>query len=163
MNLFKKAAALVTGFSLPTAMAFSLTSPDFKEQGSIPDVFTCHGEDRIPTLHWNGAPEGTKSFVLTVLDPDAPMGTWIHWVLYNIPSSVSQLSQDNVQGLGGLNSWNKTNYGGPCPPGGIHHYIFTLYALDTTLDLSPEPTLKTVMNAMNSHILGTAKLTGLYP
>ncbi len=100
--------------------------------------------------------------MLTVLDPDAPMGTWIHWVLYNIPSTTSQLSQDKVSGSGALNSWNKTNYGGPCPPSGTHHYIFTLYALDTMLDIPADPSLKLVMNAIDSHILATAKLTGLY-
>jgi Raf kinase inhibitor-like YbhB/YbcL family protein len=162
MNIFKKVLSLITGMYLPAAMAFSLTSPDFNNNGLIPDLFTCKGQDQIPTLNWNAPPIGTKSFALTMLDPDAPLGTWTHWVVFNIPSHVNHLSKDNLSGMGGLNSWGKTNYGGPCPPSGTHHYIFTLYALDTMLDLPESTTLKQLQGSMNTHILGSSVLTGLY-
>jgi Raf kinase inhibitor-like YbhB/YbcL family protein len=162
MKILKKALAFITGSYLPTALAFSLTSPDFKDNDHIPDIFTCKGQDRIPTLNWENPPKGTQSFALTMLDPEATHGTFTHWVLYNIPASITHLNKDKVSGVQGMNTTNKAEYKGPCPPSGTHHYIFTLYALDTLLDLPEAASLQQLTDRMQSHILGAAKLTGLY-
>ncbi|MFI4957396.1 MAG: YbhB/YbcL family Raf kinase inhibitor-like protein [Gammaproteobacteria bacterium] len=143
------------------ATAFTLNSPDF--DGHIPDKFTCHGGDTSPALTWENAPANTQSFVLIVDDPDAPVRTWVHWVVYNIPGSVTEFDQGNQQGIGGTNTWGNQNYGGPCPPSGTHHYHFKLYALDTMLDLPNPASLNQIMKAMKSHVLDQAELIGLYP
>ena len=145
------------------AHAFTLISSDFQDSGKIPTQFTCHGDDTSPALSWSNAPANTKTFVLGVEDPDAPSGTFIHWVVYNIPATVLGFPQGSQQGIGGLNSFRNQSYGGPCPPSGVHHYIFTLYALDTELTLASPATLDDIKKAMSSHVLGTATLTGLYP
>jgi Raf kinase inhibitor-like YbhB/YbcL family protein len=134
--------------SLPgsAAMAITLTSLAFKQDGHIPSKYTCEGEDVSPPLAWDGVPEGTKSLVLIIDDPDAPdpkapQRVWVHWVVYNIPPGVNGLPENASkaglpQGTAvGLNDFKKTGYGGPCPPIGRHRYIHKLYALDTTLDL----------------------------
>jgi Raf kinase inhibitor-like YbhB/YbcL family protein len=150
-----------------------LTSPSFENQKSIAKKFTCDGENISPTLEWSGVPEGTKSFALIVDDPDAPdpanpRTTWVHWVLYNIPASVSSLPEgikdkDLPQGtLQGLNDWKKTGYGGPCPPIGEHRYFHKLYALDTVLPNLTRPTKAKLEKAMEGHILAKAELIGLY-
>lgn len=147
-----------------TAIAFNLTSQDIHNGGNIPERFTCHGKDISPSLAWEGAPSQTQSFVLIMEDPDAPGGTWLHWIVYNIPSIVLGFSQGERQGIGAINSWGKQGYGGPCPPSGVHHYHFKLYALDTLLHLASSPAnLEQVQEAMKGHILGTAELIGLYP
>jgi Raf kinase inhibitor-like YbhB/YbcL family protein len=150
-----------------------LTSPDFRDQGEIPSKHTCEGGDVSPGLTWSEVPEGTKSFALIVDDPDAPdpahpKMTWVHWVLYNIPSATGSLHQ----GIGeknlpkgtshGLNDWKKTGYGGPCPPVGKHRYFHKLYALDTVLPDLKNPTKAQLEKAMEGHVLSKAELVGLY-
>ena len=150
-----------------------LTSPSFENQSSIAREFTCDGDDISPALEWSDVPEGTRSFALIVDDPDAPdpadpKMTWVHWVLYNIPASVSSLPQgvkdaDLPQGtFQGLNDWKKTGYGGPCPPVGEHRYFHKLYALDTLLPDLARPTKAKLEKAMEGHILSRAELIGLY-
>lgn len=150
-----------------------LSSPSFENQGNVPQKFTCDGEDISPALEWSGAPEGSKTFVLIVDDPDAPdpanpRMTWVHWVLYNIPAAVNSLPEgvkdsDLPEGtLQGRNDWNKTGYGGPCPPIGQHRYFHKLYALDTVLPDLGQPTKEKLEKAMDGHVLSQAELIGLY-
>ena len=150
-----------------------LTSPAFESHTRMAGKFTCDAEDISPALAWSSAPEGTRSFALIVDDPDAPdpanpQMTWVHWVLYNIPETVSALPE-NVQDkdlapgtLQGLNDWKKTGYGGPCPPIGEHRYFFKFYALDTVLPDLSHPTKAKLEKAMEGHILSKAELIGLY-
>jgi Raf kinase inhibitor-like YbhB/YbcL family protein len=150
-----------------------VTSPAFENQGAIPKKFTCDGEDISPALAWSNIPEGTKSFALIVDDPDAPdpanpRMTWVHWVMYNIPATVSSLlegvtDKDLPKGtLQGLNDWKKTGYGGPCPPTGTHRYFHKLYALDIVLPDLKQPTKAKLEKAMEGHVLSKAELVGLY-
>jgi hypothetical protein len=151
------------------AMAFELTSDAFTPHESIPRKYSCDGEDISPPLTWSDPPEGTQSFALICDDPDAPMGTWVHWVLFNIPADSRSLpeaipAQDTLSdgSVHGKNSWKRQDYGGPCPPSGTHRYFFKLYALDTTLDLRAGATKKKVLRAMEGHILAEADLMGTY-
>lgn len=142
-------------------------SKDFSHEGDIPQVFTCEGEDISPELHWSGAPEGTKSFVIICHDPDAPFpGGWYHWVIFNLPVSSGYLRQnekDFPEGTGfGQNSWKRNDYGGPCPPSGKHRYYFRLYALDTKLNLADGSTPAEIEASMQSHVLAKAELMGRY-
>jgi Raf kinase inhibitor-like YbhB/YbcL family protein len=144
-------------------MTMALTSPAFNNGEAIPGKFTCDGEDISPELDWFGTPEGTVSLALIMDDPDAPVGTWVHWVLYDLPMDLSGLRQAMTGvGVDGTNSWNRTGYGGPCPPSGTHRYYFKLYALDTNLDLDPGMKKKDLLAAMEGHILGQAELMGTY-
>jgi len=147
-------------------MALTITSPAFKEGETIPKEFTCSGADKSPELKWSDAPAGTVAFVLIMDDPDAPMGTWDHWILYNVGGDATGLAAAAAQpdgAAGGLNSWKKTGYGGPCPPPGKpHRYFFKLYALDAKLDLKGSPDKAAVEAAMKGHILGEAKLMGKF-
>ena len=154
-------------------MSLSLVSPAFENNGSIPAEYTCDGDDISPELKWSGLPEGTKSLVLIVDDPDAPdpaapKMTWVHWVLYNIPVTAAGLAK-GVDDAGlpkgtlqGLNSWNRTGYGGPCPPIGRHRYFHKLYALDTVLPDLKQPDKGQIEQAMNDHVIGQAVLMGTY-
>ncbi len=147
-------------------MAMEIYSNAFTEGELIPKKFTCDAEDISPQLSWQGAPENTKVFVLIFDDPDAPMGTWDHWLLYNIPAHVTELAE-NIQTLPagtleGLNSFGKRTYGGPCPPDKIHRYYFKLYALDRPLELSPGISKKELEQAIQPHILAEAVLMGRY-
>jgi len=155
----------ITSSSRSMPMALSLVSPAFAPGGLIPVRYTCEGGDSSPPLIIEGAPDGTKSLVLTMDDPDAPVGTWAHWVLYNIPPETTEIAE-NVAPPGtliGLNSWNKNDYGGPCPPDKEHRYIFKLYALDTMLDLPPESTTKEILEeTLQGHVLAEAELIGRY-
>lgn len=147
----------------------NITSPAFTEGGMIPAKYTCDGKDISPPLEWKNAPAGTKSFALISDDPDAPMGTWVHWVIYNIPADVTKLDE-GVQPekefknrmRQGSNSWPRIGYGGPCPPSGTHRYFFKLYALDTLLDLKPGATKEQLLQAMKGHTLAEAQLMGKY-
>lgn len=149
---------------------FNLTSSVFGNGERIPDKYTCKGTDLSPPLRWEGYPEETVSFVLIVEDPDAPGGTFTHWVIYNIPAHVSELGEgvSKVErlpfgALQGLNDFNKVGYGGPCPPPGKpHRYVFKIYALDTMLDLDPGASKDDVLKAMGGHILAETTLTGIY-
>jgi Raf kinase inhibitor-like YbhB/YbcL family protein len=141
-----------------------LTSPAFTDNGDIPAKFSCQGEDVNPELSISGVPEGAKSLVLIMDDPDAPMGTWDHWVVFNIPAGTGTVPEDSVPGgaVQGKNGWGNSEYGGPCPPSGTHRYVFKLYALDATLDLSRGASKQQVEGAMQGHILSQTTLTGKY-
>ena len=151
-------------------MALSLSSPAFKEGETIPKEFSCEGRDQSPQLKWSDVPEGTQSFVMIMDDPDAPVGTWDHWVLFDIPAGKTELpagiasdAEFDDGSRSGLNSWKKHGYGGPCPPpGGPHRYFFKLYALDIKLELSSASTKAQVEAAMKGHILAQSKLMGKY-
>ncbi len=151
-------------------MTFRIDSPAFKNGEMIPRKYTCDGEGVSPPLKWSGAPSGTKSYVVICDDPDAPMMTWIHWVAYSIPGSVSELREGGptnevVDGgiTQGINSWRKIGYGGPCPPGkSRHRYFFRLFALDSELGLRPGETRHDIEKAMKGHILDQAQLMGVY-
>ena len=146
-----------------------ITSTAFAEGENIPSRFTCDGDDLSPALAWTGVPEAAQSLVLICDDPDAPMGTWDHWVMFNIPASVTGLpeitgGQDlKDQGIvEATNSWSRTGYGGPCPPSGTHRYYFKLYALDGELSLNSTATKQDVEQAMGGHILDQTQLMGRY-
>ncbi len=143
-----------------------ITSNVFEHEKIIPSKYTCDGSDISPSLAWDGVPDNTKSFVLIVDDPDAPHGTWDHWILFNMPSSVRQLPE-NISTLPegtqeGKNSWGKTGYGGPCPPFGVHRYFFKLYALDGVLTLNNGATKTEIIQAMKNHVIAEAELLGKY-
>jgi Raf kinase inhibitor-like YbhB/YbcL family protein len=150
-------------------MPFELTSVIIAHEQPIPAHYSCDGEDLSPPLDWNDPPASTQSFALIMDDPDAPGGTWVHWVVYNIPAeernllakipSEAQLSNGTIQGV---NSWGKVGYGGPCPPSGTHRYFFKLYALDTTLSLDENAGKDEVVAAMEGHILAEAELMGTF-
>jgi Raf kinase inhibitor-like YbhB/YbcL family protein len=136
-------------------------SPEFENGKNIPRKFTCEGTDINPTLIIEDIPVGTKSLALIVDDPDAPMGTWVHWVSFNIPV-VSLIDEDSIPGKQGLNNFGRKEYGGPCPPSGTHRYFFKLYALDTVLDLNEGIKKEALEEAVEGHILDKAELMGLY-
>ena len=146
-----------------TTMQMSLTSPAFNDGEAIPLQNSCDGDEKSPDLDWFGIPEGTVSLALIMDDPDSPGGTWIHWVLYNLPADIPgmQLGLTGV-GVDGTNSWGSTGYGGPCPPGGTHRYFFKLFALDLNLDLGAGASEKDLLAAMDGHVLGQAELMGTY-
>lgn len=144
-------------------------SSAFENNGLIPAKYTCDGENISPPLQWEGAPEGTKSIALICDDPDAPMGTFVHWVLYNLPADAKELAEnmpaDKKLPNGarqGITDFRKIGYGGPCPPSGTHRYFFKLYALDTKLDLAARATKSQLLRAMDGHILGQGELVGKY-
>ncbi|MBU4313101.1 MAG: YbhB/YbcL family Raf kinase inhibitor-like protein [Candidatus Omnitrophica bacterium] len=138
-----------------------LTSPEFENNGFIPKKFTCQGEDINPALVINGIPDAAKSIALVVDDPDAPMGMWVHWVVYDIPV-VSRIEEDSIPGKEGMNDFGRKDYGGPCPPSGTHRYFFKVYALDAELNPEEGLTRRDLEKAMQDHILAKAELIGLY-
>ncbi|WKZ46984.1 MAG: YbhB/YbcL family Raf kinase inhibitor-like protein [Anaerolineales bacterium] len=155
------------------ANSLTLTSDAFANGATIPAKYTCIGKNISPALAWNDPPAGTKSFALIMDDPDAPAGTWVHWVLYNIPPETRSLAENlpvtgkNVpEGQGspfvGKNSWGDIGYGGPCPPSGTHRYFFKLYALDETVGLLPGADKGQLLKAMEGHILAQGELVGTF-
>ncbi len=150
--------------------SFTLTSTAFEEGAPIPTRHACDGENLSPALTWTDPPTGTKSFALIMDDPDAPMGTWDHWLLFDLDPALRKLEEaagndpdsESFQGTAGGNSWNVLRYGGPCPPGGVHRYFFKFYALDTLLELEPGVDKATLFEAMKDHILAEAQLMGTY-
>jgi Raf kinase inhibitor-like YbhB/YbcL family protein len=132
----------------------------FQHEGQIPKEYTCDGQDKIPPLEISAVPANAKSLALIVDDPDAPMGTWDHWILWNIPTDTKLINKQ--MGVAGRNSWGRMNYGGPCPPSGTHRYYFKLYALDTMLDLPAGSNKTALEKAMKGHILAEAALMGKY-
>ena len=147
-----------------------LSSEAFANGQPIPDKYTCHGQDVSPPLQWSGAPSQTKSIALTCEDPDAPSGTFTHWVIFNVPATATGLAE-NVAKTGtlpdgskqGKNSFGNIGYNGPCPPAGqAHHYIFKVYALDTTVSLDTGTQKEDLLNAINGHILAQGQWTGTY-
>ncbi len=167
-------------FSGGEAMAFELESSAFSAKGGpasggqadakIPAKYTCDGEDVSPPLTWKEAPEGTQSFALISDDPDAPIGTWVHWVLYNLPANLTELPENIAKtetlpngASQGLTDFRKVGYGGPCPPPGKpHHYFFKLYALKSKLNLPPRATKVDFLVAAHDYILAQAELVGIY-
>lgn len=142
----------------------SLISSAFAEGEMIPKKYTCDAENVSPTLSWSDIPEGTESLALIVDDPDAPAGTWVHWVLYDIPANQNGLSE-GVKGIGieGMNNFGDFGYGGPCPPRGpAHRYFFKIYALATALGLDAGEIKENLENAMEGHILAQGQLVGQY-
>lgn len=139
----------------------TVTSPAFQPNQAIPKKYSCDGPN--PPLKIEGAPEGTKSLALILDDPDAPSGTFDHWLLWNIPPSQTQIAENSAPGVEGLNSDEENSYTGPCPPPGKpHHYNFKVYAVDTLLQLSKDSDKKALENALKGHILAEGKLIGLY-
>ena len=137
------------------------TSPSFENNSPIPTKHTCDGENVNPPIRIEGLPEGTQSVVLIVDDPDAPMGTWDHWVVWNIPPA-ERIEEDSIPGVEGINDFDRHSYGGPCPPSGTHRYYFKVYSVDVKLSLKPDSRKKDVENAMMGHVLAKGALVGLY-
>jgi Raf kinase inhibitor-like YbhB/YbcL family protein len=171
----KRLVILLTSLVLATtALAqhggnMKIESSAFANGQPIPQKFTCQGADISPALTWSGAPDNTKSFALIVDDPDAPVGTWVHWVFFNLPTGTQSLpenvstSEHTQNGVQGINDFKKIGYGGPCPPPGKpHRYFFKLYALDTTVALIPGATKQDVEKAMQGHVLAHTELMGTY-
>ena len=145
-------------------MSMQVTSSAFSEGGKIPPIYTCDDQNVSPPLEWTGVPTNTVSLALIMDDPDAPSGTWVHWVLYNLPSGLTSLEQGkNGGGTEGKNDFSKIGYGGPCPPKGSNHrYFIKIYALDTQLELKAGATKAQLENAMKGHILAQGQLMGRY-
>jgi len=150
-------------------MTLQLTSPAFTQGNPIPAIYTCSGRNISPPLAWSDPPAGTQGFALIVDDPDAPGGTWTHWLIYNLSSTaiglregLQPLERFGDGSLSGKNSWGKIGYGGPCPPSGTHRYFFKLYALDRLLSIPSGANAAQLVQAMEGHILGTAELMGTY-
>lgn len=146
-----------------------VSSPAFDNGGMIPGRYACDGSDISPPLAWRLVPPSTRSFALICDDPDAPMGTWVHWVLYNLPAALRELpekvpSREKLANgaIQGINDFRRIGYGGPCPPSGTHRYYFKLYALDTRLELAPGATRAQLEQAMAGHILAEGRLMGRY-
>ncbi len=138
-----------------------VSSPAFENNGRIPSRYTCDGDDINPPLSIGNVPDSAKSLVLIMDDPDAPAGTWVHWVMWNIPLTGS-IAEDSQPGVGGKNSWGRNDYGGPCPPSGTHRYFFKVYALDTMLELKNDAAKTDVLDAIEGHALAQGQLIGLY-
>jgi Raf kinase inhibitor-like YbhB/YbcL family protein len=150
-------------------MAITVTSSAFEEGGMIPARYTADGQDISPPLKWEGLPEGTKSIVLISDDPDAPMKTWVHWVMWNIPPEVKELPENippdaelSDGSKQGITDFNRHGYGGPAPPSGTHRYYVKVYALDTKLELPETSRKRDLLKAMEGHILAEGQLMGKY-
>lgn len=146
-----------------------IKSSAFESGEMIPGKYTCDGQDISPQLEWTDFPDAVKSFAIVSDDPDAPVGTWVHWVYYDIPADTTNLSENmppennpKIGGTQGINDFRRIGYGGPCPPGGTHRYFFKIYALDTVLNLDPGLDKKQLLKAMEGHILDQAELMGRY-
>lgn len=150
-------------------VTLAVASGAFEHQGAIPLEYSCDGDGISPPISWGNVPDGTESFALICDDPDA-IGTWVHWVVFNIPGGATGLPRNvpddrTLAGGGqqGQNSWGRIGYGGPCPPSGSHRYIFTVYALDTVLALDAGASKRALLDAMNGHVLARGELIGVYP
>ncbi|MBI5124281.1 MAG: YbhB/YbcL family Raf kinase inhibitor-like protein [Candidatus Omnitrophica bacterium] len=139
-----------------------ITSPAFRHMSYMPSKYTCDGDDINPPLSIENVPGGTKSLALIMDDPDAPMKTWVHWVVFDMLPDTKNIAENSIPGKQGHNDSNGNNYGGPCPPSGTHRYFFKVYALDKVLGLDEGVTKKDLENAMAGHILAQAELVGLY-
>lgn len=140
-----------------------ITSPAFENNTSIPAKYTCEGANISPPLAFSDVPENTKSLVLIMDDPDAPIGTWVHWVLWNINPKITEIPENSVpsDAMQGKTS-RQNSYGGPCPPSGVHRYFFKLFALDTILDISDQTDANGLVKVINKNIIAQAELIGLY-
>jgi len=137
-------------------------SPVFESNKLIPAKYSCDGDDVNPPLTVENVPEDAKSLVLIIDDPDAPMGVWNHWLVWNIPAGTREIEENSVPGVQGKNTGGRRRYGGPCPPSGTHRYFFKVFALDVELDLDAGAKKKDVENAMRGHVLAKGELLGLY-
>jgi len=162
-------AGLLLPVLIAQGAAMDLNSQAFRPGGMIPAKYTCDGADISPPLTLPDPPAGTKSFALIMDDPDAPVGTWVHWVIWNIPATTRALEENIPKTASlpngarqGTNDFKRTGYGGPCPPSGTHRYFFRLYALGSTLSLSPETTKSVLEDTMRRHILAQSELIGKY-
>jgi hypothetical protein len=139
-----------------------VTSPVFENNKPIPQKYTADGSDINPPIEIKGIPKGTKSLALIMDDPDAPLRTWDHWIVWNIPPERNKIEENTVPGVQGKNSWKKASYGGPNPPMGTHRYFFKAYALDTDLNIDPGSSKKDLEKSMEKHMLAKGELVGLY-
>jgi len=141
-----------------------ISSAAFENNSFIPSKYTCEGQEINPPLEFRDVPEDTKSLVLIVDDPDAPMKTWVHWTIWNIDAKTTQILQNSCPkgAVEGITSFGRTGYGGPCPPSGTHRYFFKLFALDKMLDLSPNSYARDIESTIEGHIIRKAELIGLY-
>lgn len=140
-----------------------ISSPAFGHNQTIPSLYTCDGKNINPPLEFKNIPESAVSLALICDDPDAPGGTWVHWTVWNILPDTTTVSENSApDGIEGTTSWNRTGYGGPCPPSGTHRYFFKLYALNKFLGLSPLSKKEDLETAMAGSIIGQAELIGLY-
>ena len=148
----------------PATGAMTITSPAFANGGAIPQKYTCNGTAVSPPLDFNNVPQTALSLALEVTDPDAPNGTFTPWLAWDIPTTTTRFKEDDVPAgvIQGLNGFGKNNYGSPCPPSGVHHYIFDLYALDNTLPLTSSQGRDDFENAIKGHVVAQAKLVGMY-
>lgn len=167
--MLKKIAYICILSSMHIVAKMELISPAFSHNEPIPVDYTCDGTNTSPALSWKNQPYGTQSIALIVEDPDAPAGVWTHWILFNIPATVDHIpinagaDGQEIAFMQGATDFNSAqSWGGPCPPRGTHHYHFTLYALDTILDLTPGATKNQLLQAMSGHILEKTTLTGTY-
>lgn len=165
----KEAEQADSGAEGDKKMDIKITSSAFEEGGLIPAKYTCDGADISPPLRWDAVPEGTKSIALISDDPDAPMGTWVHWVLFNMSAETKELAEnvpaDKILPSGarqGTTDFGRVGYGGPCPPSGTHRYFFKIYALDAELDLAAGARKPDLVKAMEGHIIGQGQLIGKY-
>lgn len=147
---------VITGFK-----ALEISSPAFRQGGMIPRRYTCDGDDVNPPIDVGELPSSTRSLTLIVDDPDAPSGTWLHWLVWNI-AITRHIREKEVPGDQGVNDFGRNTYGGPCPPSGTHRYFFRIYALDDLLDLPEGSTRHEVESAMREHIIGYGELMGVY-
>jgi len=150
-------------------MSIKITSPIFEHGGMIPSKYTCDSDDISPPLNWEDIPEGTKSVALIMDDPDAPRGTWVHWIVYNIRPDTRGLTENlppnevlDDGSLQGKNSWGSIGYGGPCPPRGVHRYYFKIYALDSLTLTEPGASKEDLLESMGTHIIDQGELMGRY-
>lgn len=152
------------GIGIGKNNGMKITSSGFASQQKIPSKYTCSGQNNNPPLTFSEIPVGTRSLVLIMDDPDAPMGTWVHWVIYNMEPTIKGIKEKSKPSSGneGVTSFGKQEYGGPCPPSGTHRYFFKLYALDTKLDFSLTPDKNTVEGKMQGHLIEQTELVGLY-
>lgn len=160
--LFTLSMFFLSASCMLEAAVMKLSSKEFSHQGFIPKKFTCKGENISPELKITDIPAAAKSLVLIVDDPDAPVGDWVHWVLYDIPPTTTTIKENSPIGIAGMNDFKKNAYGGPCPPSGTHRYFFKMYALDTKLNLPQGKTKKQIEEAMQSHIIERAEYVGLF-
>ena len=167
-------AADPPGLDDPRKMTLTLTSPAFTEGAAIPKVYSCDGKDVSPPLAWSGVPASARELALLCDDPDAPRGTWTHWILFNVPRDLTGLpeavpaasrtksGQPQAPAPQGKNDFGKFGYGGPCPPSGTHRYVFRLFALDTHLPPEAGASRKALLESIQGHVLAEGKLVGTY-
>ena len=141
-----------------------ISSTAFEQNGAIPAIFTCDGDDARPPLRIENPPDGTASFAVIMDDPDSPSGTWVHWTVWNLPPGTTEMTGDELpaDAVEGVTSFGGTGYGGPCPPSGEHRYFFKAFALDVMLDLPKDADASALMAAMEGHVIDKAGLVGTY-